>query len=139
MSKPKIFVSFDFDEDRQYRYLLNAFSSNPHFDFTFDDKSSGFINSSNIPTIKAALTRKINEAHYTLVIIGKEANKIHKDHVAIGYRNWQNYEIAKSKEVFNQLIAIKIDQSYASPDEILCSNAKWAYSFTIEGIQKALQ
>lgn len=139
MSKRKIFVSFDFENDRNYKYLLEAWNGNSEFDFEFDDKSTREINSWNIPTIKAALTRKINEADYTLVIVGKEANKLHKDRGLIGYKNWQNYEIAKSKENGNKLIAIKLNSNYESPDELLGAGASWAYSFKEEAIMRAVK
>lgn len=73
MSKRKIFVSFDFENDRNYKYLLEAWNGNSDFEFEFDDKSTREINSWNISTIKAALTRKINEADYTIVIVGKRS------------------------------------------------------------------
>lgn len=137
--KPKIFVSFDYENDRQYKYLLEAFNSNPYLDFSFHDRSSSEIQSNDISRVKAALTRKINEADYTLVIIGSEANKLHKDRHMIGYRNWQNYEIAKSKELGKRLIGIKLKQSYDAPEELYGSGARWAYSFSVDGIRKALQ
>ena len=139
MSKKKIFVSFDFDNDRRYEFLLNAWSNNDGFEFEFDDKSTKEINSWNIPTIKGALTRKINEADYTIVIVGKEANKRHKDSALIGYKNWQNFEIAKSKENGNKIIAIKINSTYESPEELLGSGASWAYSFSEDAIMKAVK
>lgn len=139
MIKKKIFVSFDYEKDRQYKYLLEAWNKNSEFEFEFDDKSTREINSWNIPTIKAALSRKINEADYTLVIIGQDANKLHRDRSLIGYRNWQNYEIAKSKENGNKLIAIKINSNYESPDELLGAGASWAYSFTEDSIMKAVK
>ena len=139
MSKRKIFVSFDFENDRNYKYLLEAWNGNSEFAFEFDDKSSREINSWNIATIKAALTRKINDADYTIVIVGKEANKTHKDSELIGYRNWQNFEIAKSKENGNRIIAIKLNSLYESPEELLGSGASWAYSFREESIMKAVR
>jgi hypothetical protein len=138
MYKKKTFVSFDYTNNHQYKYLLNAFSANPNFDFTFDDKSSIEINSNNISVIKANLTKKIEDSTYVIVIVGAEANKLHKGHVAIGYRNWQNFEIAKAKQFHKQLVAIKIKQEYESPEELLNSGARWAYSFSVEGINKAL-
>ena len=57
----------------------------------------------------------------------------------IGYKNWQNFEIAKSKENGNKIIAIKIDKSFESPEELLESGASWAYSFEIEAIMKAVK
>lgn len=139
MSKRKIFVSFDFENDRNYKYLLEAWNGNNDFEFEFDDKSTREINSWNVSTIKAALTRKINEADYTIVIVGKEANKRHKDSQLIGYKNWQNFEIAKSKENGNKLIAIKINSLYESPEELLNSGASWAYSFSEESIMRVVR
>lgn len=139
MVKKKIFVSFDYENDRRYKFLLNAWSNNDEFEFEFDDKSSQEINSWNIPTVKGALSRKIQEADYTIVIVGKEANKLHKDYALIGYRNWQNFEIAKSKEYGNKLIGIKLDNSYESPNELLGSNASWAHSYTKEAIMEAVR
>lgn len=139
MYKPKVFVSFDFENDRSYKYLLEAWNKSEKYDFEFDDKSSREINSWNISVIKAALTKKIKEADYTIVIVGREANRLHKDHSLIGYRNWQNFEIAKSKENNNKLVAVKLDKEYESPEELLNSNANWAYSYTLENIVNALE
>ena len=68
MAKKKVFVSFDWDNDKHYKYLLQAWDANPDFDFSFSDYSSSKIKSSDIPTVKSALTTKINTADYTLVI-----------------------------------------------------------------------
>lgn len=138
MAKKKVFISFDYTNDKQYKYLLDAWDSNKNMEFVFNDCSSGEIQSNNIATVKAALTRRINTTTYTLVIIGAEANKRHKDYKAIGYKNWINFEIAKSKENDNKLVAVKINKSYESPDELIGVNAKWAMSFSQEAIIKAL-
>jgi hypothetical protein len=138
MAKKKIFVSFDYENDKAYKFLLQAWDANPDFDFFFSDYSSQEIQTNSVAVVKNVLSRKINEATYTLVIIGAEANKQHKDHVAIGYTNWQNYEIAKSKDHGNKLVGIKIKSTNVSPDEILGSEASWAMSFTQEAIINAL-
>jgi hypothetical protein len=138
MAKKKVFVSFDYENDKHYKYLLEAWDKNPQFEFSFSDLSSKEIDSWNIPTIKSVLSRKINEANYTLVIIGAEANKKHKDTALIGYKNWQNFEVAKSKEWGNKLVGIKINSLYGAPEELLNSGAKWALSFTQEAILNAL-
>ncbi len=138
MAKKKVIICFDYENDRHYRNLLSAWDANSDFDFSFNDITPSEIKSWNIPTVKGELTKKINQATYTLILIGKEANKTHKDSDKIGYKNWQNFEIAKSKENGNKLVAIKLDSSYESPDEILGSGASWAYSFTQESIINAL-
>ncbi len=137
MAKKNVFVSFDYEKDKHYKHLLKAWDANKDFDFLFSDRSSGEINSSSVSVVKQVLSAKINKATYTLVIVGEDANKIHPDAEEIGYRNWQNYEIAKSKEHGKKIVAAKIDSSYDSPDELLNSGASWAMSFTGEAIIKA--
>ena len=139
MAKKKVFVSFDYENDKKYKYLLEAWDASKNFDFSFDDVTSGEINSNNIGRIKAALVVCINEATHTLVIIGKEANKKHKNSDLIGYRNWINFEIAKSKLNKNKLVAVKIDSGNESPDELSGSGATWVSSFNEKDITAALE
>ena len=138
MAKKKVFVSFDYENDRRYKYMLDAWDANKNMDFVFDDCSSDEIHSNSVSVVKAGLTRRINSTDYTLVIVGKEANKRHEDYEEIGYRNWINFEIAKSKENGNKLVAVKIDRSYDSPEELIGSGASWAMSFTQDAIIRAL-
>jgi len=139
MAKKKVFVSFDYENDKHYKFLLEAWDANPEFDFYFSDLSSKEIQSWDIATIKRVLSAKINEATYTLVVVGKHANSYHKDWKEIGYKNWLNYEVAKSKEHKNRLVAVKIDREYESPDELKNSGTEWAMSFKRDAIIKALE
>lgn len=139
MAKKHVFVSFDYENDSKYKRLLEAWDANPAFDFHFSDLSSDEIKSKSVAVVKQVLSKRINEATYTLVIVGKEGNKQHKDSKEIGYKNWQNYEVAKSKEHGNKLVAVKIDSQYTSPGELLNAGAKWAMSFKRDPIIKALE
>lgn len=139
MNKPQIFVSFDFENDRQYKYTLNMWNANSNFEFTCNDISPSEIQSWNIPTIKSVLSRKINEATYVVVIVGAEANKLHKDRERIGYRNWQNFEVAKAKELGKSLIAVQLNSLYEYPEELKFSGAKRVYSFKHDDIVKAIR
>ena len=134
----RIFVSFDYDNDRHYKSLLNAWNANSVIPFDFDDGSSEEINSWDIAAIKRALSRKINEADAVLVLVGKYADSRHRNSSAIGYKNWQNYEIAKAKEYGKKLIGVKIDCNNESPEELLCSGAEWARTFSMDSIKKAI-
>lgn len=138
MKKKEVFVSFDYDDDKNYRNLLKAWNENQNFEFYMSDLTPGEINSGDISRIKAVLTTAINKAKYTLVIVGKNANKKHPKSNEIGYKNWINFEIAKSKVNKNKLIGVKIEITNESPDELLNSGAKWAMSFTLDAILKAL-
>lgn len=135
----RVFVSFDFDHDRHYKYLLDEWNRNDDIDFSFDDKSSTEINSWNIGRIKAALTSKIQEADVLLAIVGQYANSKHKDSALIGKINWQNWEIAKAKELGIKLVGVKIESTNNSPTELLNSGAAWAMSFTKDSIVSALK
>lgn len=135
----KVFVSFDYENDKHYKFIMEAWDANPNFEFNFTDKTSHEINSENVGRVKAALTQKIKEANYTLVIIGKYANTKHQDSYLIGEINWINWEIKKSIEVGNKLVAVKIDKNYESPDAILGVGASWAMSFTQDSIIEALE
>ena len=67
----KVFVSFDFENDRQYKYTLNMWNANPNLSFSFDDRSATEIQSNDVSVVKNVLSRKINEASAVVVIIGK--------------------------------------------------------------------
>lgn len=138
MAKKKVFISFDYENDKHYYYLMKAWDANSNFEFIFSDYTSKEIKSDDVSVVKRALSRKIGESTYTLVIIGEEANQEHEDCEEIGYRNWQNYEIAKSVERGNKIVGVKIDKTYDSPEEILGIGASFAYSFTQDKIIEAL-
>jgi len=138
MAKKKVFISFDYDHDRQYRYLLKALINNPQSDIDFEDLTPEEIQSYDVGRIKAALTRRIRSSTHTLVIIGKHANSFHPDWDKIGTRNWQWWEIEKSAEECKKFIAVKINSSNTTPDPLLGKGAKWAHSFKVESILKAI-
>jgi hypothetical protein len=128
-----------YENDRRYKYLLEAWNDNPEFEFTFQDVSPDEINSGDVGRVKAALTAKINTASHTFVIVGRYANTPHKNRYLIGSKNWINFEIKQSKAHFNKLVAIKLDRDFESPDELIGSGASWAMSFTKDAILRALR
>ncbi len=136
--KPSVFVSFDYDNDKHYKYLLEAWNENPKFKFVFDDATPEEINSSNVGRIKAALTSKIKDATHTLVIVGEHANSPHRNRGLIGYKNWINFEVRQSIDLGKRIAAVKLDRTFESPEELLGSRAAWVYSFTEANILKAL-
>lgn len=137
MNKKKVFVSFDYDNDKNYYYLMKAWDKNKSFEFAFSDYTAKEIDSDDPDVVKRVLSQKIGESNYTLVLIGKEARKKHKDSNKIGYNNWQSYEIAKSIERGNKLVAVKLDKTFEAPDELYNAGAAWAI-FEEESITNAL-
>lgn len=134
----KVFISFDFDHDRNYRYLLSALKENSGSKISFEDLTPGEIQSYDVGRIKSVLTSRIKKSDYTLVIIGKHANSYHPDRAKIGTRNWQWWEIEKSKEGGKEFIAVKIERSNASPEPLKNVGTKWAHSFNVDAILKAI-
>lgn len=138
MAKKHVFVSFDYTNDKHYKFLLEAWDANKNMDFLFSDFSSDEIHSNSVSVVKANLTKRINSATYTLVIVGKEATKQHKDHALIGYDNWQSFEVQRSVDAGNKLVVVYIDSTYDAPSECYGVGAQWVYSFTQDKIIKAL-
>lgn len=138
MAKKRIFISFDYDNDRNYRYLLKALAANPRSDIEFEDLTPEEIQSYDVGRIKAALTRRIRKSTHTLVIIGAHANSYHPDREEIGERNWQWWEIIKSDEEGKGFIAVKIKSTNSTPDPLYGKGATWAKSFKVESIINAI-
>ena len=134
----RVFISFDYDHDRNYRYLLKALAENPRSNIEFVDNTPDEIQSNDVGRIKAALTRRIRDSTHTLVIIGKHANSRHPKAAQIGEQNWQCWEIEKSDEEGNRFIAVKIESSNESPKPLLGKNATWAKAFKVDSIIAAI-
>lgn len=131
MAKKKVFVSYDHSEDAHYKYLLQAWDANPNFEFEFDNRSpSVAIDSDEAKVIKAALTTKMKQAEYLLVIVGKKTYT----------SNWVTWEIdrAKQSDVKLKLAAVKIDREYTSPAGLVGVGTSWAYSFSQDNVIAAL-
>jgi Thoeris protein ThsB, TIR-like domain len=129
MAKKKVFISYDYDNDRNYKNLLLAWDKNSDFDFGMSDQSADVsINSTNATAIKRAISAKINNATYFLCIIGKKTNE----------SSWVKWEIKKAVELKKKIIAVKTDTTNTSPNEIIGVGAKWALSFTFTSIKKAI-
>ena len=128
MAKKKVFISYDYDNDKTYKNLLLAWDANSEFDFSLDDTSADVsINSTDAAAIKRAISAKINNSTYFLCIIGKKTYK----------SAWVKWEISKAVELGKKIVAVKIDSTNTSPDEIL-GGASWAMSFSFESIKTAI-
>jgi len=129
MAKKKIFISYDYDNDKNYKNLLKAWDANGTFDFSFHDHSADVsINSTNATAIKRAISAKINSATYFLCIVGKKTSK----------SSWVKWEIDKAVDLNKKLVAVKTDSTNTSPIELLNVGASWAMSFTEAAIKNAI-
>jgi len=125
----KVFISYDYDNDKHYKNLLLAWDANKQFDFSMYDMSADVsIDSVTASVIKSVISRYINEATYFLVIVG---SKTHKS-------KWVTWEIEKAVELKKKIVAVKIDKDNTSPEALLGIGASWAMSFTFDAIKKAI-
>lgn len=128
MAKKAIFISYDYDNDRNYKNMLLAWDANKEFDFSFTDHSADIsIDSTDTAAIKRAISAKINNATYFLCIVGKKTNT----------SKWVAWEISKAVELKKKIVAVKTDSQNTTPSGLLNVGAKWAMSFTFDSIKKA--
>lgn len=131
MAKKKVFVSYDHSEDLKYKNLLRAWDANENFDFEFDQRSPNEpIDSESATKIKQALTQKMKECDYLLVIVGEKSHK----------SKWMTWEISRAKEsdIKLKLAAVKIDGANTTPPGLLGTGTAFAQSFTLANIVSAL-
>ena len=125
----KIFISYDYDNDRNYKNMLLAWDKNSEFDFGFSDQSADVsINSTDSAAIKRAISAKINAATYFLCIVGTYTHN----------SSWVTWEIEKAKELNKRLVAVKISSTNSTPDGLIGAGASWAMSFSFESIKNAI-
>ena len=128
-SKKRIFISFDYDNDRHYKNLLLAWGANDEFDFEFYDGSlKDSINSTNAIYVKSVIKPKITRSTHLLCIVGEKA----------AGSEWINWEIEQAIAANKKLIAVKLARDYDTPAALYGQDAKWALSFTFDSIKKAV-
>lgn len=139
MAQKRVFISFDFDHDRDYRYLLDAFRANRDNEIQFTDSTPGAVDTNDVGRVKAHLTAKIREATHVLVLIGEYANTRHRDAAAIGTRNWQWWEIEKAvTEGDKKFVGVKLKAENGVPEPLLGVGARWA-KYEVKDIAQALR
>lgn len=125
----KIFISYDYVNDNEYKQILLTWNANYNFNFVFEDTSADVsINSTDTAIIERVLTAKIKNSDYFLCIIGKKTCK----------SAWVKWEISKAVALGKKIVAVKIHSSNRSPVEIVAVGASWATQFRFESIKAAI-
>jgi hypothetical protein len=130
MAKKKIFISYDYDNDRVYKNLLLAWDKNKEFDFSFYDTSVDVsVDSEDAAAIRRVISARISGSTHFLCLIGKKTYE----------SGWVDWEINKAVELGKKLVAVKIEAENTSPTAILNQGASWAMSFTFDSIKEAIE
>lgn len=127
----RVFVSYDHSEDVRYKELLRAWDANTVFEFKFNLRSPNVpIDSIAASVIQGALTKKMKDSDYILVIIGKKSYS----------SKWIRWEIERAKRYDTNLkfAAVKIDLGNTNPMG-LPWNTPISNGFTLSGINNALK
>jgi len=128
--KKKVFFSYYYDKDRNYKRLLNAWSVNPKFELDFDDVSTDVsINSKNTAYLRQKMAERIRSCDVFVVVIGKGTHA----------REWVAYEIKKAKEYGKNIVAVKLDKGNVSPKELMSAGVSWVYGFKEKDIRAAIE
>ncbi len=129
MKKKNVYVSFDYNNEEHYKFVLNAWNEHMECDFSYNDMPSEKISSNNILKLKDELTLKISKCTYVLVIVSEDSNKEDLNSGLIGYKNWQNWEVAKAKELNKKIVGTKVNSMFEPPEELIGSCTSWARKF----------
>jgi hypothetical protein len=125
----KVFISYDYDNDRASKNLLLAWNAHKEFDFSIEDHSADIsINSHDAAAIKRAISAKMGNVEVVLVLVGKYTSK----------SQWVTWEIEKALELKKKIVAVKLDSTNISPAALTGVRASWAMSFTLVSIKKAI-
>jgi len=129
MAKKRIFISYDYTNDKTYKNLLLAWDKNKDFDLTFYDMSVDVsVDSDDAAAIKRVISARIGEATHFLCLVGKHTHK----------STWVAWEIGKAVELKKKLVGVKIEKDNTTPNALLGVGAKWALSFNFDAIKKAI-
>jgi antiphage defense system Thoeris ThsB-like protein len=129
MAKKIVFISFDYDNDRNYKNLLVAWDKNQEFDFElYDGSLTDAIDSNNAAYIKSKIKPLIERATHLLCIVGTKC----------GTNKWIEWEVQTAVALKKKLIAVKVEKACVSPTVLLNNGATWALSFNFDAIKKAV-
>jgi len=129
MAKKKVFISYDYDNDKHYKNLLLAWDKNSDFDFSFNDESVDVsVDSNRRDVIRRVISGRINDASRFLCIVGEKTHK----------SSWVKWEIEKAVELKKTIVAVKTAKDNETPLALYGVGARWALSFNFDAIKKAL-
>ena len=129
MAKNKVFIGYDYDNDKAAKDRLLGGDTNKEFDFSSYDRSlDAAVDSEDAVAFQQDLAARISDSSHFLCIIGKET-----------YRSgWMAWEIRKAVELKKKLVAAKTDSTNNSPTTMQGVGASWSTMFNFDSIKKAM-
>ncbi len=129
MAKNRVFISYDYDHDKDSKDQLLGWDADKEFDFSSYDQSIDVaVNSDDAAAIKQVLSACIGESSHFLCIVGKQTY----------LSGWAAWETRKAAELKKKLVAVKTDSINNSPSALQHAGASWSLLFTFDSIKKAI-
>lgn len=129
MAKNKVFIGYDYDNDKAVKDRLLGWDTNKEFDFSSYDRSFDVaVDSEEAVAIKQDLAARIGDSRHFLCIVGKETY----------HDSWMAWEIRKAVELKKKLVAAKTDSTNNSPTVVQGVGASWSTIFNFDSIKKAM-
>jgi hypothetical protein len=129
MATNKVFIGYDYDNDKAAKDRLLGWDINKEFDFSSYDRSLGVaVDSPEAAAIKQDLAARIGDSSYFLCIVGKETY----------HSGWMAWEIQKAIELKKKLVAVKTDSIYNSPSVLQRVGALWSMMFNFDSVKQAI-
>lgn len=129
MAKNKVFIGYDYDNDKTAKDRLLGWDTEKEYDFSSYDRSFDVaVDSEDAAVLKQDLAARIGDSGIFLCIVGEET-----------YHNaWIEWEIRKAIELKKKLVAAKIDSTNNSPAAIQGVGASWSTMFSFDAVKKAM-
>jgi hypothetical protein len=129
MAKNRVFIGYDYDNDKAAKDRLLGWDANKEFDFSSYDRSVGVeVDSDEAAAIKQDLAARIADSSLFLCIVRSET-----------YRTgWMAWEIRKAVELKKKLVAVKTDSTNNSPTVLQRVGASWSAIFNFDSVKEAM-
>jgi len=129
MAKNKVFIGYDFDNDKASKDRLLGWDVDKEFDFASYDRAFDVaVDSAEAAAFKQDLAARLGDSSYFLCIVGKETY----------HSGWMAWEIRKAVELKKKLVAAKTDSTNNSPTAMQGVGASWSTTFNFDSIKKAM-
>ena len=129
MAKNKVFIGYDYDNDKAAKDRLLEWDVNEEYDFSSYDRSFDVaVDSTEAAVVKQGLAARIGDSSLFLCIVGKETY----------LSAWMAWEIRKAVELKKKLVAAKTDSTNNSPTAMQGVGASWSTMFNFDSIKKAM-
>ena len=129
MARNRVFISYDYDQDKTSKDRLLGWDTNREFDFSSYDQSFDVpVDSHDAAAIKRVLCARIGESSHFLCIVGKETY----------LSGWAAWETRKAVELKKKVVAVRTDSVNNPPSALQRAGAVWSMLFTFDAIKKAI-